>query len=112
MPVSFFQSFDTNIVHVIGVACKIVTLFSIIAFFNLSISINILFVPITIVAPIINGRNISIIDISKLIVVNDNKISSLYTGNSLLISIKKFNKFSYVICTPLGFPVDPDVYIT
>ena len=103
------QPESKSINQVVGVACKKL----IFSFFiksskslpslavSWSASIN--------VAPLISGRYNSKPAMSKEIVVIESSLSFSVIPGSKAILKRKFTKFLWVIGTPFGLPVDPDV---
>ncbi len=63
-------------------------------------------------APVISGKNISSPEMSNEMVVTDSTRSSGKRPGVCCIETRKFVSARFWISTPLGRPVEPDVYIT
>jgi hypothetical protein len=63
-------------------------------------------------APTIRGRNSSSPAMSKDRVVTDTRMSWSVSPGLCRMEMRKFTTARWGICTPLGRPVDPEVYMT
>ena len=105
------QPESISICHIEGVPCAIVTpLSSIREASNPPPPIE-PYGDITIAAPTTKGKNISKVEISKLIVVLKSILSFSLIPGHFTIEFMKLPNAPWEMRTPLGLPVEPDVYI-
>ena len=100
---------SSNNCQVVGVACSTVTPCCTNCSANRFPSIAVSARPITTFAPTLKGSHNSSPAMSKESVVTASSVSALLSPGSRLMLVRKLTNARCGICTPLGWPVEPEV---